>query len=306
MAVKMKLVFLGTSGAVPTVRRNHPSMLLSYKKENILIDCGEGTQRQFRKARISPAKITRLLITHWHGDHVLGIPGLLQTLSFRDYNKTLFIYGPKGIKKNIENVLKAYPSLMFSDKRDGLKIKVLEVDGKFLETDEFYIESEKMSHGISANAYSFVKKGQIRIDKKKLKKSKLPLGPLLQRLKKGKNITYKGKRYLAKNLTYLEGGKKISFVMDTLQNKRIVPFVKNSDLLVMESTYSDEVKAMAREHKHMTVKQDAEIARKARVKKLFLTHLSERYEKNPEKILREAKKIFKNSYLAKDLDVVEI
>ena len=108
----MKLTFLGTSGAVPSARRNHPSMLLSYKKENILIDCGEGTQRQFRKAGISPLKTTRLLITHWHGDHVLGIPGLMQTLSLNDYRKTLFIYGPKGIKKNMNNLIKAFPSVM--------------------------------------------------------------------------------------------------------------------------------------------------------------------------------------------------
>jgi ribonuclease Z len=300
MTVKMKLIFLGTSGAVPSVKRNHPSMLLSYKKENILVDCGEGTQRQFRKARISPLKTTRILITHWHGDHILGIPGLLQTLSLNDYRKTLFIHGPKGIKKNMNNLIKAFPSVM------GIKIKVQEVDGKFLETKEFYIESKKMSHGIPTNAYAFVKKGQRRIDKKKLSKSKLPSGSLLQRLKKGKNITYKGKKYLAKNLTYKEGEKKISFVLDTTLNRNIVPFVKNSDLLVIESTYSDEARARAKEYKHMTVKQDAEIARKARVKKLFLTHLSGRYEKNPEKILKEAKKIFKSSYLAKDLDVVEI
>ena len=300
MTEKMKLTFLGTSGAVPSAKRNHPSMLLGYKKENILIDCGEGTQRQFRKARISPLKTTRLLITHWHGDHVLGIPGLLQTLSLNNYKKTLFIYGPKGIKKNMNNLVKAFPSVM------GVKIKVQEVDGKFLETNEFYIESEKMSHGIPTNAYSFVKKGQLRIDKKKLKKSKLASGPLLQKLKKGKNITYKGKKYLARNLTYMEGGKKISFVLDTIQNKGLIPFVKNSDLLVLESTYGGDLTALAREHKHMTVKQDAEIAKKAKVKRLFLTHLSERYEKNPDKILREAKKIFKNSHLAKDLDVVEI
>lgn len=300
MTSKMKLTFLGTSGAVPSIKRNHPSMLLSYKQENILIDCGEGTQRQFKKARISPTKITRLLITHWHGDHVLGIPGLLQTLSFNNYRKTLFIYGPKGIKKNMNNLIKAFPSVM------GVKIKVQEVDGKFLETDEFYIESKKMAHGIPTNAYAFVKKGQRRIDKKKLSRSKLPSGPLLQKLKKGRSITHKGKRYLTKDLTYFEGGKKISFVLDTLQNKRIVSLVKNSDLLVIESTYSDEVKAMARERKHMTARQDAEIAKKAKVKRLFLTHLSERYEKNPERILKEAKKIFKNSYLAKDFDVVEI
>lgn len=306
MTTRIKLTFLGTSGAIPSIKRNHTAILLSYKKENILIDCGEGTQRQFKKARISPTKITRLLITHWHGDHVLGIPGLLQTLSFNDYKRTLFIYGPKGLKKNIENVLKAFPSVMVSDRMKGLKIKVEEVDGKFLETEEFYIESRKMNHGIASNAYIFVKKGQRRIDKKKLRKSKLPHTPIIQKLKEGKNIKYKGKKYLAKNLTYMEGEKKISFVLDTAKNERITPFVKNSDLLIMESSYSDELKSLAKKHKHMTVKQVAEISKRAKVKKLFLTHLSDRYERNFEKILKESKQIFRNSHLAKDLDSVEI
>lgn len=308
MGEKIKVTFLGTAGAIPTKGRNHTSILLSYKKENILVDCGEGTQRQFKFARISPVKITRLLITHWHGDHTLGIPGLLQTLSFNNYTKTLFIYGPRGTKKNIENVLKAFPSVMVSDMRDNLRLKIVEVDkaGKFFEADDFYLKAEKMFHGIPSNAYSFVKKGQLRIDKAKLKKLKLPSGKHLQRLKKGKDIRYKGKRYLAKHLTYTEGRKKISFVMDTLKNKKITSFVKDSNLLVMEATYSHELADLARDHKHMTAKQDAEIAKKARVGKLVLTHLSGRYEKNPERILKEAKKVFKNSYLAKDFDVIEV
>ena len=95
----MKLTFLGTADAFPTAKRNHSAILFSYNGENILVDCGEGTQRQFRKAGMSPTKTTRLLISHWHGDHVLGIPGLLQTLAFQGYKKTLYIYGPKATKK---------------------------------------------------------------------------------------------------------------------------------------------------------------------------------------------------------------
>ena len=92
MTAKIKLTFLGTADQIPSANRNHTSMLLTYGGENILIDCGEGTQRQFRKAHLNPCKITRILITHWHGDHVLGLPGLLQTLAASDYNKTLYIY----------------------------------------------------------------------------------------------------------------------------------------------------------------------------------------------------------------------
>ncbi len=296
----VKITFLGTSDQIPSAERNHSAILLNYGGENILVDCGEGTQRQFRKAKLNPCKITRLLITHWHGDHVLGIPGLLQTLSLSGYNKTLFIYGPKGTKNFIKDLLN-----VFGFKRK-YKIEVEDVEGKFFDTKDFYLEAEKMSHGILCNAYCFVKKGLIRIDKGKLKKSKLPNGPLLQKLKQGKNISYNGKKYLAKNLTFAEEDKKISFVLDTLENKKIVPFVKNSDLLICESSFGDELKEQAKEHLHLTSKQAGEIAKKSKSKKLILTHLSQRYEKNPKKILNETKKIFKNTFLVKDLDVVEV
>ena len=296
----VKITFLGTSDQIPSAKRNHSSILLNYNGENILVDCGEGTQRQFRKARLNPCKTTRILITHWHGDHVLGIPGFLSTLALSGYNKTLFIYGPKGTKIFMKDLLKVFGF------KQRYKIEVEEVNGKFFETKDFYLESRSMSHGIPCNAYCFVKKGQIRIDKAKLKKSKLPFGPLLQKLKQGKNIAYKGKRYLAKNLTFEEKEKKISFVLDTLMNKRIGGFVKNSDLLICESSFHSELEDKAKEHKHLTAKQAAEIAKKSKSKKLILTHISQRYDKNPKKILADARKVFKNSFLVQDLDEIEV
>lgn len=301
----IKLTFLGTSGAIPTKKRNHTSMLLKYSGENILIDCGEGTQRQFKHIKGSAQKLTRLLITHWHGDHTLGIPGLFQTLSFSDYNKTLMIYGPKGIKKQIANVLKAFPSVM--NIVADVKIKVEEVSGKFLETDDFYIEAKPLTHGKTpTNAYVFVKKGKLRIDKKKLSKTKLPSGPLMQRLKQGKDVFYKGKKYKAKDLTYSEGDKKVSFVFDTNYNNKISGFVKDSDLIVSESTYESDLKEMAKDHGHLTASQAGEIAKKSNSKKLALIHVSERYEKDFSKVLKDAKKKFKNVIIPKDFDSVEI
>jgi ribonuclease Z len=296
----INLTFLGTADQVPSVKRNHTSILLNYDGENILIDCGEGTQRQFRKASLNPCKINRILITHWHGDHILGIPGLLSTLALTGYNKTLFIYGPKGTKNYIGELLKIFN---FKRKYD---ININDVSGKFLETDDFYLKAESMDHGIPCNAYTFVKKGQIRIDRKKLKKSKLPSGPFLKKLKEGKNINYEGKKYLAKNLTFAEPEKKVSFVLDTLMNKRIVPFVKNSDLLICESSFGPELKDKAKEHLHLTSSQAGEIAKKSISKKLILTHLSQRYENNSKIILNDAKKFFKNTFLAKDLDKFKI
>ena len=295
----IKAIFLGTSDAIPSAERNHTSILLEYKDENILIDCGEGTQRQFRKAELNPNKITRILITHWHGDHTLGIPGLLETLSFSDYNKTLFIYGPKGTKEFMNQVLKTF---VF---HENFKIEVEEVSGKFFETEDFYLEAQKMSHGVPCNAYNFIEKDKIRIDKKKLEKTKIQ-GPILQKLKQGKDIVFEGKKYPAKNLTYKEGGKKISFVLDTSFNGAIIPFVKNSDLLVCESTFGEELADKAKEYHHLTSKQAGEIAKKSNSKKLILTHISQRYSKDNKAILNSAKKIFKNTTLAKDFDRVDI
>jgi ribonuclease Z len=293
----IKITFLGTADHIPSVRRNHTSVLLSYDKENILIDCGEGTQRQFRKARLNPCKVTRILITHWHGDHILGLPGLLSTLALSGYNKKLFIYGPKGIKRSLGDLLK---TLNF---RKEYEIEVQEVSGKFLETDDFMLEAEKMEHVSFCNAYFFVRKGKMKIDKSKLKKSKLPSTSLLKSLKEGKDVIYQGKKYLSKNFVFKEEDVKISFIFDTRMNNRIIPFVMNSDLLISESAFASDLEEQALEHMHLTSKQAAEIAKKSNSKKLILTHISQRYEKNFSKILDEAKSIFKNSFLAKDLDV---
>jgi len=295
----IKLTFLGTSDAIPSAERNHTSILLEYKNEAMLVDCGEGTQRQLRKAKLNPNKITRILITHWHGDHVLGLPGLLQTLAFSNYNKTLNIYGPRGTKEFMKAILRTFA---FQGK---YKINIEEVEKKFFENEEFYLEAEKMTHGIPCNSYAFVIKGRLRIDKKKLQKTKLK-GPILKKLKEGKDVTYNGRKYLAKNLTYEEDSKKVSFVFDTSFNKNIVPFVKNSDLLVCESTFGVELEDKAEKYRHLNVRQTAEIAKKSKSKKLVLTHISQRYNKNPKRILDAAKKIFKNSVLVKDLDEIEV
>ncbi len=295
----IKITFLGTSDAIPSADRNHTSILMEYKNEAILVDCGEGTQRQFRKAKINPNKITRILITHWHGDHVLGIPGLLQTLAFTGYNKILEIYGPRGTKEFMRDILHTFT---FQGK---YKINLHEAEGKFFENEEFYLEAEKMTHGVPCNAYAFVKKGRLKIDKRKLERTKLK-GPILKKLKEGKNIIYQGKTYLAKNLTYSEDAKKVSFIFDTSFNKNIIPFVKNSDLLVCESTFGVELEDKAEEYKHLNVNKTAGIAKKSKSKKLVLTHISQRYSKNPKKILDAAQKIFKNSVLVKDFDEIEV
>jgi ribonuclease Z len=298
MTKKIKITFLGTGGMIPDERRNHPAFLLTSQTENILVDCGEGTQIQFRKAKLNPCKITKILITHWHGDHTFGLPGLLRTLSTSGYNKKLYIYGPRGFKRHMNEMFKAFGEI------NEFEIQVKEVSGKFFENDDFYLTAESMIHVQPCNAYSFILKGKKRIDKSKLRKYKIKPGKHLQKLKQGKGISYQGKRYKAKDLTFSEKEKKVSFVLDTLMNNKIVGFAKNSDVLVCESTFSDELENKAKEYKHLTSTQAAGIAKKSKSKELYLVHVSQRYSRDNKKILNEAKKIFPRSQIPRDLDVV--
>jgi len=299
----MEVTILGTSEATPTAKRNQLAMLLKYKNENILFDCGEGTQRQFKIAKLSPLKITRILLSHWHGDHVLGLPGLLQTLALNNYSKTLKIYGPRGTKKFMRLMLGLF---VYKEK---IKTEVHEInkDGKIIDTKDFYIEAYKMKHFTPCLAYRFVEKDKRKINMEIIKKLKLKPGPILGKLQQGKNITYKGKRIKARDVTYITKGRKIAFIIDTLFNKNCLKVAKNADLLISEATFLESLHLdKAKERGHMTAKQAATIAKKSKVKKLLLTHLSQRYAKDPKPILNEAKKIFKNSQLAEDFMKIKI
>jgi len=301
--MKIPLIFLGTSQAIPTATRNHTAVLFQYKNENILVDCGEGTQRQFRKAKINPCKITKILITHWHGDHVLGLPGLFQTLILSGYKKTLEIYGPKGTKKFTKELVKAFiPVLKF-------KAKVYEVKGKFLQTKDFEISALPLQHGHApCNGYAFIEKQKLRIDKNKLKKLKIsPKDKAkISKLSQGKSIKIKGKTIKASQLTYKQKPKKIAFIFDTKPCANANKLAKDADLAIIESTYANKEKALASKYGHNTAEQAAQIAKKAKVKQLILTHFSQRYEHREKSLLKQAKKIFPNTKLAQDFMRVEV
>ncbi len=299
---KIKLVFLGTGSAVPTAKRNHPAVLLQYKDENILVDCGEGTQRQFRIAKLNPCKLTRILITHWHGDHVLGLPGLLQTLALNGYNKTLKIYGPSGTKKMMELYIG-----LFAHKGKKFKIEICEIGrGKFVDEDDFFIEAEEMEHDAPCIAYAFCVKDKMRLNKEKLIKLKLGNSKLIGELKKGKVVNINGRKIDGRKMIYNEIGRKVVFVTDTLKNKNIEKIAGNADLFICEATYSSDREDLAKEYFHLTIKQSAQIAKNAGVKKLVLTHFSQRYGNNSNEILKEARKVFRGAEVASDFDRVEL
>lgn len=297
---KVKITFLGTGNAVPSKQRNHTGILLSYKDENLLFDCGENIQRQFRFTDISITKITKIFITHWHGDHILGLPGLFQTLAMSNYSKKLKIYGPPGTVKFVS---------LITQLLKGIRIDVQAIEvkpGIVFDSKEFLIEAETMTHGIPALAYSFQIKDKLRIDKKKLKKFKVPSSSLLSKLSEGQDIIINNKKIRSQAVCYKEKGKKVTIILDTALNDNMEKIAKNADILICESTFSDKEADKAKEYKHLTSKQAADTAKKAKVKRLILTHISQRYENNLKEIEKEAKKVFKNTLVAKDLDSITL
>ncbi len=298
----IEITFLGTAQAIPTAKRNHVAMLLKYGGEMILFDCGEGTQRQFRKARLNPCRLTRLCISHWHGDHVLGIPGLFQTLALSNYSKKLQIYGPEGTKEFTKQLIKPFiPVLKF-------RAEVHEVEGKFFENRDFEIHAFPLLHRVPCNGYFFKEKDKLRIKKQKLEKLKIKPEDRkkIQQLADGKDIKINDKLIRAKDITYKQKGKKIAFILDTKICKNTEKLAKNSDLLICEATYMEREKELAAEYKHLTAAQAAGIAKKAQAKRLILTHISQRYDGKEQEILEEAKKIFKNTEIAEDFMRVKI
>lgn len=289
----VEILFLGTGCMQPTKVRNHSGILLSYKTENILMDCGEGIQRQMKIAGVKPAKITRLLISHWHGDHVFGIAGLMSTMGADNFAKRLHIYGPKGTKKYLYHLFQSFAA------KDIIDHEIHEVvSGTIFENEDFKLAAEPLKHSALCIGYSFIEKDRRRIDVAKAKKLGLH-GPILGELQKGEDVLVKGKKIKAEMVTYKVPGKKISYIADTVPCNGADALAKDADLLISEGTHLDDIKEKTAKFMHLTVKQAALIASENNAKKLVITHLSQRYKSTAE-IIEEARMHFDNSVVAED------
>ena len=290
----MELIFLGTSSMIPTKERNHTALLVRCKNYDVLVDCGEGTQRQIKIMKIAPTRIRKILISHWHGDHTLGLPGLIQTLGASNYEGMLEIFGPKGTKNHIAALKKAF---IFEDR---LQLKIHEVGtGKIFEDSDLIIHSAKLEHGVPCIGFSIKEQDYRRINLDYVNKLGIPEGPLLGKLQNNKPITWKGKKVMPKNATYVVEGKKLAYVVDTELCKNCLKLAKDADVLVSEATFMEEHEEKAFDYKHLTGKQAAELANQANAKLLILTHFSQRYKSTTE-IEEEAKTYFSNTRAAFD------
>jgi len=300
---QMSILFLGTGGSWPSVKRNVSSVALKRAGEIILFDCGEGTQRQFQKSKLSYMQISKIFITHFHGDHFLGLPGLIQTMQLNDREFPLHIYGPKGMIKLLNQLL----SLGYF--KPNYEIIGYEIDGgDVLEFKGYKISVMRVKHGIPALAYCFeedMRPG--KFDKTKALELGIPEGPLFSNLQKGKIITLNHGRKITPDIVLgpPRKGRKLVFSGDTKPINEMINFAKNADVLIHEATFDSELKDLSSDYGHTTASQAAEIAKKAYVDKLFLIHISPRYNEN-NVIEEDAKKIFKNSVVPKDLYEFEI
>ncbi len=290
----MQLTILGTSATVPTKERNHSGYLLTYDAEGLLFDCGEGIQRQMKIAGISFSKITKILITHWHGDHMLGLPGLLQSMAMHEYTKNLHIYGPPGSAEKFKKLLDAFES---SYRIEAVMHDIKE--GMILDNKDFYVEAYPLSHSTKCYGYRFVEKDKRRINMSAIKKMEIPEGPLIGKLQQGQPILVKGKKITPDMVSTLTKGRVFGYISDTRPSKGCNDIAKDADVLLCESTFTSDEKAKAEEYKHMTAEEAAQIASQNNAKKLILTHLSARY-KDTHVLETEARTVFDNSFAAKD------
>ena len=297
----MEITFLGTSSAVPSKHRNHAGIIIKYFKDTLLFDCGEGTQRQLTYAKISPMKINKIFITHFHGDHVLGLAGLIQSMGFRGREEDLDIYGPKGLGRLINAVLKiGYFQLNYN-------INIHEIDeGIVVETDEYVIRSIIAEHNIDNISYSVYEKKKPRFLREKAIELGVPVGPAFGKLHNGQEVEVNGKIIKPEQvLGPPREGKKVTYSGDTRPCEKLIELAQNSDVLIHEATYENADLDKAIEHCHSTSKEAAEIAKKANVKLLALTHISTRYTTDLN-IKNEAREIFENTVVANDFTEINI
>ncbi len=321
----MKLIFLGTSAAIPTSTRSLSSVALKYRSDILLFDCGtQNLQQKFVEANLKLNNPLLIFVSHLHADHVIGISGLLFRFNLIDRTAPVKIFGPKnffpyfliqrlvmGLKANYplhvyeidkeKDSLIEYEGLESPNPKSEIPIK----DNIIFEKNRYSIKFARAKHSVPTFAYCFQEKPRYgKFHPEKALELGIPESRLWKTLQTGKTITYNGKIIDPLKEGIVEPprtGRKVTFSGDTAPCKSLIELGKDSDVLIHEATFSKELADTASERKHSTSVDAATDAKNMNAKKLFLTHISSRYEKDAEKLLSEAREIFPNSFLAHDL-----
>ncbi len=290
----VEIVFLGTASMVPSPERNHPSVFFRYFGDCFLLDCGEGTQRQLIKSGIFPTKIDYIFISHWHGDHSLGVPGILESISYFSPHKKVVLIGPEGTKKSIEFLEKAFKLKSLPN------IEVIECAlekgavVKVIDKDDYYVEVIGLDHNVPTLGFSFKEKDKLKADKQKLKEFGLYNNPLVGKLKRGETIEINGKIVRPEDILTKIKGMKVTYIVDTRIFPELIEFVKDSDILIVECMYSLEHKDIAREYKHLSVEDVVTLIDEGNVREVYITHVSQRYRGKENKIIKDIRERISN------------
>ena len=300
------LTILGYNSAIPTVKSAPTAQFLEMEERCFLIDCGEGTQVQLRKAKAKFSKINHIFISHLHGDHVFGLPGLISSFRLLGRETPLHVYGPKGIKEMMETIFR------ITETHQGFEVVFHELSSKksekVFEDNRVEVFTIPLDHRIYCNGYLFREKPKERhLNMQEI--SKYPEIEICDyhNLKRGKDIQLSD-GYILKNENLTkpaEPSVSYAFCSDTRYLESIIPIIKNVDVLYHEATFLHDLKKMADYTGHTTALEAAKIARKANVKKLILGHFSNRYH-DLSVFLNEACEIFPETYLPEQLEAVKI
>jgi ribonuclease Z len=302
--MSIRITFLGTSGSVPTLKRSLPAVVVACPVEQWMFDCGENVQRQMMAAKVSFHKKTAIFISHLHGDHVLGLPGVLQTMALMDRKETVRVYGPVGIKDFLvctQQTLKfglTFPMEIYEILKEGI----------ICNEEQYTVEAAKSNHTAEGYAYAFVEKPRAgKFYPKKALALGVAKGELWSKLQSGQEITLADGKVIKPQdvMGPLRAGRKIVYTGDTRPFDGFAQFANGADVIIHDCTFDDSLTEKAALDGHSTPSQAASQAKAAGTNWLLLTHISARYP-NAELLLEQAKKVFENSVLAEDFLALEL
>lgn len=300
-----ELIFLGTSSSAPSVQRGLSGHIILHRQYRFLLDCGEGTQRQILQSGLGFKRLNKVLLTHSHLDHILGLGGLVSTLTRWENLESIDIYGGKATLKRVHDLLFR---VVFPGGQTPLDVNLITLKpGVFLSDDKFALSAFPVSHrGPDCFGFLFEEKERRPFLDDKAQELGVPFGPERGKLVRGETIQLADGRIIQPDdvLGEVIPGTKYVHIGDVGRTDNLVEICRDADALVIEATYTEEEAEMAQQFGHMTAARAAHLAREANVHSLILTHLSRRYAERD--VRREAQAIFPNTYVARDFDHFQI
>lgn len=298
----MQIVFLGTSGSWPTPKRNVSAIAVKRGPEVLLFDCGEGTQRQFMISKLSFMQVSRVFLTHFHGDHFLGLPGLFQSMNFFGREVPLEVYGPSGCESLVQGLLS------LGHFKAGYPVQARDLSpGERVDCGEYEVIAFEAVHTVPGLGFVLEEKERPgRFDLEAAKALGIPPGPLYSRLQEGQTVTVGGQTFRPEQvLGPPRRGRKIVYTGDSMPHEGLVTMARGADVLIHDATSDASLEEKANRYGHSSSRQAAQVAREAGVGLLVLTHLSPRYE-DPSPILDDARAVFENARLAEDFLEIDV